>query len=69
MLLFKTYLFIERGKKLKQYKNSKLKIIAPTWNDFCISRINNRLIFKIKDGLKLELQLPETMKPLDSPKN
>ena len=28
MLLFKTYLFIRTT-----YKNNKLKIIAPTWND------------------------------------
>ena len=27
-----------------------------------IIRINNRLVFKIKDELKLELQMPETMK-------
>ena len=34
MLLFKTYLFITRRKKIgKQYKNNKLKIIAPTWNN------------------------------------
>ena len=26
-----------------------------------INRINNRLVFKIKDGYKLELQAPETM--------
>ena len=29
-----------------------------------INRINNRLVFKIKDGYKLELQTPETMKLL-----
>ena len=74
----------------KKYKNNKLKIIAPTWNDefelldgsysvpdiqdyieyiikkhealttnppihVYINRINNRLVFKIKDGYKLEL--------------
>ena len=34
MLLFKTYVFITRKKKIrKQYKNNKLKTIAPTWND------------------------------------
>ena len=27
-----------------------------------INKINNRLVFKIKDGYKLELQMPETMK-------
>ena len=33
-----------------------------------ISRINNRLTFKIKDGYKLELQMPETMKSFSSTK-
>ena len=82
----------------KQYKNNKLKIIAPTWNDefelpdgsysvvdiqdyieyiiknhetltaippihVYIYRINNRLMFEIKDHhYKLELQAPEAMK-------
>ena len=85
----------------KQYKNNKLKIIAPTWNDehelldglysesdiqdyieyiirkhekgttippihFYINIINNRLVFKTKDGCKLELQTPETIKLLGS---
>ena len=80
----------------KQYKNNKLKIIAPTWNDefelphgsysvshiqdyieyiikkqetftaippiyVYINRIKNRLVFKIKDRYKLELQTPETI--------
>ena len=44
----------------KQYKNIKLKIIAPKWND--------RLKFKLKDGYKLELQTPETMKLFGSTK-
>ena len=78
----------------KQYKNKRLKIKAPTWNDefqfpdcsysvldiqgyieyiikkhetlaaispihLYINRINNRLVFKIKDGYKLELQRRE----------
>ena len=81
----------------KQYKNNKLKIKAPTWNDkfklpdgsysvsdiqdyikFIIKKhetlttisrihvyiniISNRIVFKIKDGYKPELQTPETMK-------
>ena len=81
----------------KQYKNNKLRIITPKWNDefeladcsysvsdiqdyieyiikkheplaiippihFYINRINNRLVSKIKDGHKLDLQTPETMK-------
>ena len=33
-----------------------------------INRINNRLVFKIKDGYKLELQTPETVKLIGSPK-
>ena len=28
----------------------------------CINRSNNRLVFKIKDGCMLELEMPETMK-------
>ena len=87
----------------KQYKNNKLKIIAPTWNDefelpdgsYSVSDIqdyteyilkkhealtaippihvytnrnNNKLVFKIKDGFKLELQTPETMKLFGSTK-
>ena len=31
-----------------------------------INRINNRLVFKIKDGYKLELQMSEKMKLFDS---
>ena len=34
-----------------------------------INRINNRLVFKIKDGYKLELQTPETMKLFGSTKS
>ena len=33
-----------------------------------ISRINNRLVFKIKDEHKLKLQIPETMKLFGSKK-
>ena len=85
----------------KQYKNNKLKIVAPTWNDefklsdgsysvtniqdcikyiinetlttipliyVYINRINDRLVFEIKGGYKLELQAPETMKFFGSTK-
>ena len=80
----------------KQYKNNRLKITPPTWNDecelpdgsysvsdiqeyikyivkkhetltanspihVCINGINNRLVFKIKDAYKLEIQTPGTM--------
>ena len=34
-----------------------------------VNRINNRLVFKIKDGYKLELQTPETIKLFGSTKN
>ena len=34
-----------------------------------INRINNILMFKIKDGYKLELQTTETMKLLTTQKN
>ena len=92
----------------KKYKNNKLKIIAPTWNDelefpdgsysvsdiedwikfiikkhgtlttippihVYINRINNRLVFKIKDGYNLELQtlklFGSTKKLIDKKKN
>ena len=33
-----------------------------------INRINNRLALKVKDGYKLELQMPETMKLFGSTK-
>ena len=58
ILLFKMYCFLIFIRK--QYKNIKLKIIAPKWND--------RLKFKIKDGYKPELQTPETMKLFGSTK-
>ena len=41
-------------------KHVTLITISPI--QFYINRINNRLVFKIKDGYKLELQTPETMK-------
>ena len=33
-----------------------------------INRISNRLVFKIKDGYKLELKTPEAIKLFDSTK-
>ena len=85
----------------KQYKNNKLKIIAPRWNDqfeltdgsysvsdihnyieyiikkhetippihVYINRIIDRLVFKIKDGYRLQLQTSGTMKLFGSTKN
>ena len=34
----------------------------------CINRINNRIVFNIKDGYKLELQTPQTTKLFGSTK-
>ena len=45
-------------------KHETLTIIPPI--HVYISRINNRLLFKIKDRYKLVLQTPETMKLLGS---
>ena len=88
----------------KQYKNNKLKMVEPTWNNefalpdgsysasdiqdyiefiikkheklttippvyVYVNRINDRLVFKIKDGYKLELQNPKTKKLFGSTKN
>ena len=41
-------------------KHETLTTIPPIY--VYINRINNRLVFKIKDGYKLELQTPETIK-------
>ena len=41
-------------------KHETLTTISPIYA--YTSRINNKLVFKIKDGQKLELQTPETMK-------
>ena len=35
----------------------------------CIDWINNRLVFKTKDGCKLALQTPKTIKLFDSTKD
>ena len=47
-------------------KNETLTTIPPI--HVYINRINNRLVFKIKDGYKLELQTPKTMKLFGSTK-
>ena len=47
-------------------KHETLTTIPPIHAN--INRINNRFVFKIKDGYKLELQTPETMKLFDSTK-
>ena len=67
------------------YNNNKFKISAPTWNEifdlpdgsYNISEIhyiypnniNNRIVFKIKTGYKLELLSKGTMKLLGSTKD
>ena len=90
-------IYYKRKNVRQQYKNNKIKIIAPTWNDefelpdvlysvsdiqdyieyiiikhkkfptnfpihIYFNRIINRIVFKIKDGYKIELKTPETMK-------
>ena len=52
--------------KISLEKCGILTTISPI--HFCINRINNRSLFKIKDGYKLELQTPETMKLFGSTK-
>ena len=47
-------------------KHEALTTTPPTY--VYIDRINNRLVFKIKDGYMLELQTPETMKLFGSTK-
>ena len=48
-------------------KNHATLITTPP-TDVYISRINDRLVFKIKDVYKLELQTPETIKLFGSTK-
>ena len=48
------------------YKHEILTTILPI--HVYVNRINNRLVFKIKDGYKLELQTPETMELFSSTK-
>ena len=47
-------------------KHETLTTIPPIY--VYISRVNNRLVFKIQDRYKLELQTPETMKLFGSTK-
>ena len=48
-------------------KHETLTTIPPI--HIYINIVNNRLVFKIKDGYKLELKMPETMKLLYKTKN
>ena len=65
-----TFLFCVRYSRFYQlYQKSPLNINK--WGipiHVYINRINNRLVFKIKDGYKLKLQTPETMKLFGSTK-
>ena len=47
-------------------KHETLTTIPPI--NVYINRVNYRLVFKVKDGCKLELQTPETMKLFSSTK-
>ena len=47
-------------------KHATLSTIPPI--HVYINRINNSLVFKIEDGYKLELQMPESMKLFGSRK-
>ena len=49
-------------------KNHKTLIATPLIYVY-INEITNRLVFEIKDGYKLELQTPETLKLFGSTKN
>ena len=54
-------------KKRKKIPTLEVLETIPPINIY-INRINNRLVFKRKDGYKLDLQAPETIKLLDSTK-
>ena len=66
MLLFKTVSDIQDYIEYIIKKHEKLITIAPI--HVYINRINNRLVFKIKGGYKLELQTLEAMKLFGSTK-
>ena len=55
--------------KFKIIVNSTLKSTKHETIHIYINRVNNRLVFKIKDGYKLELQTHDTMKIYCSIKN
>ena len=66
----KWFLFCSDIQDYIEYINKKhetLTTIPPI--HVYINRINNRLVFKIKDGYKVELQTPETIKLFGSTKN
>ena len=63
-------LFYIRYSKLYliHYKNHETLVTIPPIHVYT-NRVNNKLVFKIKDGYKLELETPETMKLFGSTKN
>ena len=65
--------WVYHKKTWKMQKNIKQSMKHETWNNnlpnhIYINRINNRLMFKIKDGYKQELRIPETIKLFGSTK-
>ena len=52
MLLFKTHLFILRGKITQLYENNELKIVAPAWNDEFESPNGSYSVSDIQDYIK-----------------
>ena len=59
MLVFKTYLFITRGKK--KYKNNTLKITAPTWNDKLQLSDGSYSMLEIQDYIEYIIKKDETL--------
>ena len=62
MLLFKTYLFITRGKKIRKlYKNIKLKIITPVCNDEFELPDGSCSVSDIQDYIEYIIKKQETL--------
>ena len=58
-----TQIYSQLATKIRLKSNKKHETLPanPSIHIFT-NRINNRLVFKINDGYKIELQIPETMK-------
>ena len=62
MLLFKTYLFVTRGKKIRKlYKNIKLKIITPVCNDELELPDGSCSVSDIQDYIEYIIKKQETL--------
>ena len=62
MLLFKTYLFVTRGKKIRKlYKNIKLKIITPVCNDEFELPDGSCSVSDIQDYIEYIIKKQETL--------